>query len=172
MPEVASAPTRAKRSPEELYAGKRSPLLEQSGYSRITDDEMRRLMIEASEKLARMLRLKRSQVKHAHTKANWPRPPSFSPLFFRRGIVSCCLRKGAIAMRRRSWMVVGNGRTGRLLLNWQRRSAGFPLTVIQVEERARYLGALDQGHAGQLLDLQTLIANAVGRSLDLAAGGK
>ena len=45
---------------EELHAGKRSPLLEQPGYSRITDDEMRRLMIEASEKLARMLRLKRS----------------------------------------------------------------------------------------------------------------
>ena len=52
-------------------------------------------------------------------------------------------------------MFDGNGRTGRLLLNWQRRRAGFPLTVIQVEERARYLGALDQGHAGQLLDLQT-----------------
>lgn len=36
----------------------------------------------------------------------------------------------------------GNGRTGRLLLNWQLLQAGFPLTVIQVEERARYLGAL------------------------------
>jgi len=42
--------------------------------------------------------------------------------------------------------------------------------VIQVEERARYLGALDQGHAGQLLDdLQTLVAGAVERSLDLAS---
>ena len=64
----------------------------------------------------------------------------------------------------------GNGRTGRLLLNWQLLRAGFPLSVIQVEERARYLGALDQGHAGQLLDLQTLVASAVERSLDLAAG--
>jgi len=44
----------------------------------------------------------------------------------------------------------GNGRTGRLLLNWQLIRAGFPLTVIQVEERARYLGAPDQGHAGHL----------------------
>jgi len=51
-------------------------------------------------------------------------------------------------------------------------AAGFPLTVIQVEERGRYLDALDQGHAGQLLDLQTLVAGAVERSLDLAAGGK
>ena len=57
-------------------------------------------------------------------------------------------------------MVDGNGRTGRLLLNWQLLRAGFPLTVIQVEERARYLGALDQGLAGQLLDLQTLVAGA------------
>ena len=50
--------------------------------------------------------------------------------------------------------------------------AGFPLTVIQVEERARYLGARDQGHAGQRLELQTLVAGAVERSLDLVAGGK
>ena len=64
----------------------------------------------------------------------------------------------------------GSGRSGRLLLNWQLLQAGFPLTVIQVEERARYLGALDQGHAGQWLDLQTLVAGAVERSLDLAAG--
>ena len=33
---------------EELHAGKWSPLLEQPGNSRITDDEMRRLMIEAA----------------------------------------------------------------------------------------------------------------------------
>ena len=44
---------------EELHAGKPSPLLQQPGYSRISDDEMRRLMIEASEKLAQMLKLKR-----------------------------------------------------------------------------------------------------------------
>jgi hypothetical protein len=90
-------------------------------------------------------------------------------------------------MRVKGWKLDGNGRSvsgnaGRLLLNWQLLRAGFPLTVIQVEERARYLGALDQGlsrhssaghanapeerwrkgakaeHAGQLLDLQTLVA--------------
>lgn len=31
---------------------------------------------------------------------------------------------------------------GTILLNWQLLQAGFPLTVIQVGERARYLGAL------------------------------
>lgn len=63
----------------------------------------------------------------------------------------------------------GNGRTGRLLMNWQLLRAGFPLTVIQVEEHARYLDALDQGHAGNLLPLQTLVATAVERSFDLVA---
>ena len=37
----------------------------------------------------------------------------------------------------------GNGRTGRLLRNWQLLRAGLPLTVIQVQERVRYLDALD-----------------------------
>ena len=63
----------------------------------------------------------------------------------------------------------GNGRTGRLLMNWQLLQAGFPLTVIQVEERARYLDALDQGHLGNLPPLQTLVATAVERSFDLTA---
>jgi hypothetical protein len=43
---------------EDLHAGKHSPILDEPGYSRITDDEMKRLMIEASEKLARMMALK------------------------------------------------------------------------------------------------------------------
>jgi hypothetical protein len=43
---------------EDLHAGKSSPVLSQPGYSRISDEEMRRLMIEASTKLAHMLRLK------------------------------------------------------------------------------------------------------------------
>jgi hypothetical protein len=46
---------------EDLHAGKSSPLLEQPGYSRISDDEMRKLMIEASAKLEEMLRLKREE---------------------------------------------------------------------------------------------------------------
>jgi len=46
---------------EELHAGKSSPVLSQPGYSRISDDEMRRLMIEASAKLADMLRMKQEE---------------------------------------------------------------------------------------------------------------
>jgi len=46
---------------EDLHAGKSSPLLEQPGYSRISDDEMQKLMIEASAKMEEMLRLKREE---------------------------------------------------------------------------------------------------------------
>jgi len=46
---------------EDLHAGKPSAVLNQPGYSRISDEEMRRLMIEASEKLEEMLRMKREQ---------------------------------------------------------------------------------------------------------------
>jgi hypothetical protein len=45
---------------EDLHAGKDSPMLRQPGNSRISDDEMRRLMIESSEKLERLLHMKRS----------------------------------------------------------------------------------------------------------------
>jgi hypothetical protein len=46
---------------EELHAGKSSPLLEQPGFSRISDEEMQKLMIDASAKLTEMLRLKREK---------------------------------------------------------------------------------------------------------------
>lgn len=48
---------------EELHAGKRSPLLDQPEFSRITDNEMRRLMVEASQKIAEMLALMRTDRK-------------------------------------------------------------------------------------------------------------
>jgi hypothetical protein len=46
---------------EDLHAGKPSPILEEPGYSRISDEEMRKLMIEASAKIEELLRLKREQ---------------------------------------------------------------------------------------------------------------
>jgi Fic family protein len=66
----------------------------------------------------------------------------------------------------------GNGRTGRLLMNWQLLRAGFPVTVVRVEERSQYLHALEQGHSGNFLPIQVLVAAAVERSLDLALGGR
>jgi hypothetical protein len=43
---------------EKLHAGKHSALLEQPGLSRITDAEMKKLMIGASAKLAELLAMK------------------------------------------------------------------------------------------------------------------
>lgn len=46
---------------EDLHAGKPLPEAQQSGFSRISDDEMCRLMIEASGKLAHLLRMKQQE---------------------------------------------------------------------------------------------------------------
>lgn len=43
---------------EDLHAGKHSELLEKPGLSRITDAEMKKLMIESSAQLAKMLEMK------------------------------------------------------------------------------------------------------------------
>ena len=43
---------------EELHAGKHSALLETPGLSRITDAEMKKIMIGASTQLAKLLALK------------------------------------------------------------------------------------------------------------------
>ena len=45
---------------EDLHAGKHSELLEQPGLSRITDAEMKKLMIGASAKLAELLAMKQT----------------------------------------------------------------------------------------------------------------
>lgn len=46
---------------EELHAGKHSELLEKPELSRITDEEMKKLMIGASSKLAQLLAMKESK---------------------------------------------------------------------------------------------------------------
>lgn len=46
---------------EELHAGKHSELLDNPQLSRITDDEMKKLMIGASAKLAELLAMKESK---------------------------------------------------------------------------------------------------------------
>jgi hypothetical protein len=64
----------------------------------------------------------------------------------------------------------GNGRTGRLLLNWMLLKAGYSPAIIQVEERARYIGALAAASPPGSLDyrpLAQLVAEAVDASLTL-----
>ncbi|WP_395853644.1 Fic family protein [Cystobacter fuscus] len=59
----------------------------------------------------------------------------------------------------------GNGRTGRLLANLLLMRQGYPVTVLRVEERARYYTALDQSHAGELSPMVELTLETVERSL-------
>ncbi|PIN86794.1 hypothetical protein COV19_02885 [Candidatus Woesearchaeota archaeon CG10_big_fil_rev_8_21_14_0_10_44_13] len=43
---------------EDLHAGKHSDILEDNSYSRITNEEMRKLMIECCQKMAQLLEMK------------------------------------------------------------------------------------------------------------------
>ncbi len=46
---------------EDLHAGKPSKVLQRPGFSRITDEEMKKLMIECSAKMAELLRKKEEE---------------------------------------------------------------------------------------------------------------
>lgn len=61
--------------------------------------------------------------------------------------------------------VDGNGRTGRLLANLLLMRHGYPVTVLRLEERARYYTALDQSHSGELTPMVELTLEVVERSL-------
>lgn len=60
----------------------------------------------------------------------------------------------------------GNGRTGRLLLNWILLTRRYPLAVIESERRSQYLHALDDADRGKPELFLRLICECVERSLD------
>ncbi|MDN0076814.1 Fic family protein [Crenobacter sp. SG2303] len=63
--------------------------------------------------------------------------------------------------------VDGNGRTGRLLLNFELMKAGYPPAVIRKEDRLAYYDALDDACVAGVYDSITrLVAEAVQRSLE------
>ncbi len=63
--------------------------------------------------------------------------------------------------------VDGNGRTGRLLLNFELMKAGYPPAVIRKEDRVAYYDALDDACVTGVYDgITTLVAEAVQRSLE------
>lgn len=68
----------------------------------------------------------------------------------------------------------GNGRTGRLLLNWMLLRGGYPPAIIRVEERARYIQSLVAATPPGSLDyapLAQLLAERVDASLTLYLTG-
>jgi Fic family protein len=63
--------------------------------------------------------------------------------------------------------VDGNGRTGRLLLNFELMKDGYPPAVIRKEDRLAYYDALDDAcAAGDYTRITELVASAVRRSLE------
>jgi len=64
--------------------------------------------------------------------------------------------------------VDGNGRTGRLLLNFDLMKAGYPPAVIRTEDRFAYYDALDEACvSGDYTAITKLVADSVQRSLDV-----
>ena len=62
----------------------------------------------------------------------------------------------------------GNGRTSRLLMNYELMKAGFPPAVIRATDRARYYDALDNAHTtGDHEPFIQLVSHSVNESLDL-----
>jgi Fic family protein len=61
----------------------------------------------------------------------------------------------------------GNGRTGRLLMNLLLMRSGYPIAIIQKNDRAKYYNALDDADAGDMLSIVRIVAQAVERTLNI-----
>ncbi len=62
----------------------------------------------------------------------------------------------------------GNGRTARVLLNFELMKYGYPIIIIKNEDRAKYYESLDKAHITEdYSDFIKLIVKALDRSLDL-----
>jgi Fic family protein len=62
----------------------------------------------------------------------------------------------------------GNGRTARLLLNFELMKNSYPIIIIKNEDRIRYYESLDKAHiSGDYSDFIKLIVEELNRSLDI-----
>lgn len=59
----------------------------------------------------------------------------------------------------------GNGRTGRLLMNWILMRSGFPPVIIRISERLIYFNHLDQANDGDIRPFIRFIAKCTERTL-------
>jgi Fic family protein len=60
----------------------------------------------------------------------------------------------------------GNGRTGRLLVNWELIQLGYPPIVIRVQRREAYLRSLERADGGDNAGLVELLGRAVSESIN------
>lgn len=61
----------------------------------------------------------------------------------------------------------GNGRTGRLLMNLILMRSGYPIAIIQKNDRSKYYRALEDADAGKTQAIVRILAQAVERSLNI-----
>jgi Fic family protein len=61
----------------------------------------------------------------------------------------------------------GNGRTGRLLMNFLLMRGGYPIAIIQKNDRTKYYNALDDADAGDAYAIVRMLAQAVERTLNI-----
>jgi hypothetical protein len=61
----------------------------------------------------------------------------------------------------------GNGRTGRLLMNLLLMRSGYPIAIIQKNDRAKYYNALDDADTGDEQAIVRIVAQAVERTLNI-----
>ncbi len=64
----------------------------------------------------------------------------------------------------------GNGRTARLLMNYQLLRSGYPLTLIPVERRKEYLEALEDANEGRLEPFASFVRSCVEDSITKLLG--
>lgn len=66
----------------------------------------------------------------------------------------------------------GNGRTGRLLMNLILMKYGYPIAIVEgeTEQRKRYYSAIRNGHKGDLISFEMLIAEYVDKTADKYLG--
>ena len=63
--------------------------------------------------------------------------------------------------------VGGNGRTARLIMNLELMKSGYPIVVVEVEDKARYCSLLDSGHVnGDYRGFVAFIAEKAEKSLN------
>ncbi|MGM0509406.1 MAG: Fic family protein, partial [Fusobacteriota bacterium] len=62
----------------------------------------------------------------------------------------------------------GNGRTARILLNFELIKAGYPIIIIRNEDKVKYYESLDKAHTtGDYSDFIDLVSSSLNRSLDI-----
>jgi len=64
----------------------------------------------------------------------------------------------------------GNGRTGRLLMNYHLLGHGYPHAIIEVGERAEYLSSLEEANAGRSERFASFVLRSVERSIRRLTG--